>query len=60
MRWKFHLGTTRDDPKNGHLRTGNPDLNWTAYVGTIFDMNKDLRLALEEGRVTSATTSSDH
>ena len=45
--WKLHLGTTRDNASIGHLRNGNPHRNFTGYVGTVYDINKDLRVAFD-------------
>lgn len=44
---KYHLGGTVDDPKRSHLNPGNPDLNWAAYVGTVVDVNPDIRIGFD-------------
>ena len=44
---KYHLGGTTDDTVRGHLNPGNPDLNWSAYVGTVVDLNPDIRIGFD-------------
>ena len=45
--WKFHIGGTIDDPRNGDLNATNPDLNWSMYVGTVYTFGGGLKTGLD-------------
>jgi hypothetical protein len=42
-RWTFYVGGTMDDPSNGDVPGGSPELNWTAYTGVRRNWSSRLR-----------------
>ena len=46
-RWRLHFGGSIDDPDNDDLNTGNPELNWTTYIGAVLDFGKGLVTGLD-------------
>ena len=45
--WRLHLGATSDNPSNSDVGAGGRELNWSAYIGTIYNWGGGLKTGFD-------------